>query len=212
MKPKPQNETVVSGKTIGRLSLYRRLLNTLLAEGQEDVYSHQLAELARGTAAQVRRDLMALGYSGSPARGYRIQELVRSIGDYLDTPAGQNVALVGVGNLGRAILAYFTGRRPRLSIVAAFDVEPSKVNRSFHRCRCFHVSEIPKIVPELKIEIGIITVPADEAQRVANELYEAGVRGLLNFAPVRLSAPEDLYIEDLDVTASLEKVAFFARR
>ncbi len=202
---------MISGKTIGRLSLYRRLLNSLLADGEHNIYSHQLAKLAGGTAAQVRRDVMAIGYTGSPVHGYGIRDLIKSIADFLDAPEGQNVALVGIGNLGRAILTYFTGRRPRLSIVAAFDVDPAKINRTFHGCRCFPVADIHAIIPAMNIDIGIITVPAENAQSVAEILCDAGIHGILNFAPVRLALPETVYVEDLDVTTSLEKVAFFAR-
>lgn len=201
----------VSGKTIGRLSLYRRVLYRLLAEGEQSLFSHQLASLVGGTAAQVRRDVMAVGYAGSPTRGYDIQDLTRAIGSFLDAPEGQGVALVGVGNLGRALLAYFSGRRPKLSIEAAFDVDPAKVNRVIHGCWCYPLEELDSVVAEHAIEIGMITVPADQAQAVADRLSQAGVFGLLNFAPVRLWVPGHVYVEDLDVAMSLEKVAFFAR-
>lgn len=156
--------------------------------------------------------MMAVGYSGSPTRGYDVKELIKSIGAFLDAPKGMNVGLVGVGNLGRAILAYFSGRRPKLSIVAAFDDDPSKTNRKIHGCPCYPVSELTKIVEEKDIRIGIITVPAEAAQRVADELSAAGVRGLLNFAPVRIVAHRPIYVEDIDVTMALEKVAYFARQ
>ena len=103
---------MVPVKTIGRLSLYRRLLNTLLTAGTQSIYSHQLAALAGGTAAQVRRNMMSIGYTGSPKRGYDIHGLVQSIGVFLDSPRNQGVALVGIGNLGRAIMSYFAGRGP----------------------------------------------------------------------------------------------------
>ncbi len=138
----------ISDKTIGRLSLYQRLLYRLKNEGAANVYSHQLAALADGTAAQVRRDMMAIGYSGTPTRGYEVDELLESIGTFLDAPHGQGVALVGVGNLGRAILAYFAGRRPKLSIVAAFDIDPTKVNRVIHGCRCYPIDQLAEIVRE----------------------------------------------------------------
>jgi len=202
----------VSQKTIGRLSLYRRLLNRLVAEGAENVYSHELARLAGGTAAQVRRDLMAVGSIGSPKRGYEVRELVERIGAFLDHPMGQRVALVGVGNLGRAIMAYFTGRRPKLAIVAAFDNDPAKVNRVIHGCRCYAVEEIANVVARDDISVGIITVPAAQAQAVADMLVDAGVRGILNFAPVPLHVPPEAYVEDIDMTMSLEKVAYFARQ
>ena len=201
----------VSGKTIGRLSLYRRVLYGLLAEGERNIFSHQLAALAGGSAAQVRRDMMAVGSSGSPTRGYDIQELTHLIGSFLDAPLGQAVALVGVGNLGRAILAYFAGRRPKLSIEAAFDNDPSKYGRVIQGCRCYPVEELMKVVKDRRIAIGIITVPADQAQDVSDKLCQAGVSGLVNFAPVRLLAPASVYIEDIDMTMALEKVAYFAR-
>jgi redox-sensing transcriptional repressor len=201
----------VSGKTIGRLSLYRRVLYGLLAEGERNVFSHQLAVYAGGSAAQVRRDVMALGYTGSPIRGYDVQELIRSIGNFLDSQSGQSAALVGIGNLGRALLAYFSGRRPRLRIEAAFDNDPTKTNRVIHGCRCYDVAEMDEVVKQNGIEIGIVTVPAEQAQAVAERLCGAGAFGLLNFAPVRLWVPEHVYVEDIDMTMSLEKVAYFAR-
>ncbi len=202
----------VSDRTIGRLSLYRRFLRDLRADGETHIFSHQLAALAGGTAAQVRRDIMAIGYSGSPVRGYDIERLLTSIGQFLDASQTQNVALVGVGNLGRALLAYFVGRHPTLSIVAAFDKDPAKANRVIHGCRCYPVDDLKVIAHEQDIRLGIVAVPAPEAQSVANLLCQAGVRGLLNFAPIRLWVPEHVHVEDIDVTMALEKVAYFARQ
>lgn len=203
---------MISDRTIGRLSLYRRLLRDLLADGEKNIFSHQLAAMAGGTAAQVRRDIMAIGYSGSPVHGYDIERLLTSIGQFLDASQTQNVALVGVGNLGRALLAYFVGRHPTLSVVAAFDNDPAKANRVIHGCRCYPLDDLKSLVKEQDIRLGIIAVPAPEAQGVANALCQAGVRGLLNFAPLRLWVPEHVYVENLDVTMSLEKVAYFARQ
>lgn len=202
----------VSDKTIGRLSLYRRLLNGLVSDGVANVFSHQLAAMAGGTAAQVRRDMMAVGYSGSPKRGYDVRELIGSIATFLDAPQGQGVALVGIGNLGRAILTYFSGRRPNLSMVAAFDSDPYKVNRVIHGCRCYPMAELATIVSRLEIRTAIIAVPATEAQNVTERLIRAGIRGILNFAPVRLHVFGGVYVEDIDMTTSLEKVAYFARQ
>lgn len=202
----------VSDKTIGRLSLYRRLLNSLVSDGIANVFSHQLANMAGGTAAQVRRDMMAVGYSGSPKRGYDVRELISSIATFLDAPQGQGVALVGIGNLGRAILTYFSGRRPNLSMVAAFDSDPYKVNRVIHGCRCYPMAELATVVERLEIRTAIIAVPATEAQAVAERLIRGGIRGILNFAPVRLRVLGGVYVEDIDMTTSLEKVAYFARQ
>jgi redox-sensing transcriptional repressor len=203
---------VIPDKTIGRLSLYRRLLNRFRGEGVRSIYSHQLAALAGVTAAQVRRDIMCIGYSGNPNRGYALIELIESIGNSLDDPEGQRVALVGVGNLGRAILTYFAGRRPKLTIVAAFDSDPLKYNRVIQGCRYYSIEHLPEMVRELDITIGVITVPANEAQWVADRLVHAGIRGILNYAPVRIRVPSTVYVEDIDMTMALEKVAYFARK
>ncbi len=203
---------MISDKAIARISLYRRLLMDLHKEGREAIFSHDLAAIAGGSAAQVRRDLMAIGYSGSPTKGYIIDELVRSISDFLDCARHQNVALIGIGNLGRAILAYFTNRRPNLKIVAAFDNDEHKVNRVIHGCRCYHTDDLEKILQENDVKLGILTVSASGAQGAAEKLVDAGVKGILNFAPIPLKLPRKIYVENVDMSASIEKVAFFARK
>ena len=194
------------------MSLYRRLLISLRDSGSTQIYSHQLARLAVVSAAQVRRDMMAIGYSGSPNRGYEIDKCIESIGNFLDAPTRQDVALVGLGNLGRAVLSYFSGRRPRLAIVAAFDQNPAKVDVTLDGCRCFHVDRMAEIIADLGIEIAIVTVPAEAAQEVADILVAAGVKSLISFAPVRLQLPDDVFIEDVDIAAAVESAAYFARQ
>lgn len=200
-----------SHRTIGRLSLYRRLLYGLAESGTAYVHSHDLASLAEATAAQVRRDLMAVGCSGTPRRGYDVRDLIESIGVLLDTPEAQGAALVGIGNLGQAILAYFSGRRPKLTIAAAFDINPAKVDRVLHGCRCYPVEKLGQVVRRKDLRIGIVTVPAEEAQPIADRLIRAGVRGIVNFAPIPLHVSSNVYVEHVDMTMSLEKVAYFAR-
>lgn len=202
---------MISQKTIARLSLYRRLLQEVAAKGTRNIYSHQMAGIAGTTAAQVRRDWMVIGYTGSPAHGYEVSDVIAAISKFLDPAAEQKVALVGIGNLGRAILVYFTGRRPKLSIVAAFDTDPHKVNRVIHGCRCYPKQQLREIIAADNIKIAIVAVPASEAQYVADSLVASGVRGLLNFAPVPLRVPQGVFVEDIDLTMSLEKVAYFAR-
>jgi len=175
------------------------------------VYSHQLAKAAGVTPAQVRRDMMDIGYNGSPIHGYNVTELIKSIDDFLDAPEGQRAMLVGIGNLGRALISYFAGRRPQLTLVAAFDRDPRKVNRVIHGTRCYPDKRIAKVVKAKGISIAIIAVPASEAQAVAKKCVKAGIKGILNFAPVPLHVPEHIYVLDTDISMALEKVAFFAR-
>jgi redox-sensing transcriptional repressor len=202
---------LVSEKTIGRLSLYRRLLVGLLAESRQNIYSHELANLAGGTAPQVRRDLMAIGYSGSPAKGYEVADLADSINSFMDNPDGTHVAIIGAGNLGRAIMAYFESRRPKLKVVAAFDNDPNKIGSEVCNCPCHDIADLKTIVAEMNVRLGVITVPADMAQDVGDNLVDAGVTGILNFAPIRLHLPAEIYVEDVDLTTSMEKVAYFVQ-
>lgn len=202
---------MVSEKTVERFSFYRRLLGNLAEGGTRYIHSHHLAALAGSTAVQVRRDLMALGSSGSPYRGYGVADLIAAIERFLDTALDQKVVLVGVGNLGRAILAYYTNRRPRLRIVAAFDVDPQKTGRVIQGCRCLPLEDLESVVGAEEVRVGIVTVPAASAQEAADRLIRAGVRGLLNFAPLRLRVANEVFVENMDMTMALEKVAFFSR-
>lgn len=202
-----------SDKTISRLSLYRRLLGQLQEQRVRHVYSHQLAALAGVSAAQARRDVMEVGYNGSPQHGYDVETLAQSIGAILDVPGGgvEAVALVGLGNLGRAIVPYFRQRHPRLAIVATFDADPQKTDRVMHGTRCYPMERLQEVVRAQGVRVGIIAVPAGSAQDVAYNLISAGVRGILNFAPVPLKLPPGVYCENIDMTVALEKVAYFAR-
>jgi redox-sensing transcriptional repressor len=201
----------ISEKTIERLILYRRILINLKNEHVTHLFSHQLAVMVGVTSAQLRRDLMAIGYSGSPVRGYDINALMKSISDFIDTESKQSVALVGVGHLGRAILDYFQGRRPSLEITMAFDNNPQKVNRVVHGCRCYHTDQLHELITAAKITVAILSVPVEEAQEMAEKLVHSGIMGILNYCPVKLDLPEDVFIENRDMIMAVEKVAYFSR-
>ncbi len=201
---------VIPARMVERISAYRRHLRRWLAEGRTRIYSHELGALIGCTPAQVRRDLMTIGYAGSPARGYDVVKLIERIGEMLDPPKRDGIVLVGVGSLGRAILNYFRGTHPELLLVAAFDIAPEKIGQSCHGCPCYAASEMETVLRGRPVPVGIIAVPADGAQEVADRLVRAGVRGLLNFTPVRLRVPPEVFVEDVDIATSLEKVAFYA--
>ncbi|HYK91202.1 MAG TPA: redox-sensing transcriptional repressor Rex [Acidobacteriota bacterium] len=201
----------VSHRTVGRLTLYWRSLRDLAPEAHSYIYSHDLATRARVTAAQVRRDLMVLGYSGTPAHGYDVGKLRQHIEAFLFPSTEQRVALAGVGNIGRALLKFFAGRRPTLRIVASFEKNPEKYDRLVGGSPCYSIEKAESIIRELNITVGIIAVPAEEAQFVANQFVSAGVRGILNFARAPLQVPPDVYVEDIDLAMSMDKVAYFAR-
>ncbi len=197
-------------RTMERLSLYRRILSDMEQKGLHYIYSHQLAELASNSPAQVRRDLMEVGYAGIPRRGYGISDLKEKVNEVLKDSEEIRIALVGIGNLGRALLSYFNMRHRRLKIIAAFDADPSKTDRVISGCRSYHVNSLKEIVKKQRIALGIITVGADNAQKVADELVGAGICGILNFAPVPLKLPKNVHNERIDITTSLEKVAYFS--
>jgi redox-sensing transcriptional repressor len=193
------------------MSRYRRLLTSLRAEGVENIYSHQLARHAVVSAAQVRRDLMVIGYSGSPNKGYDVDACIASIGSFLDGTLRQEVALVGIGNLGRAILSHVEDKSSSVAIVAAFDVDPRLADTVIHGVRCFDVALAESLVSDLGIEIAVLTVPGAAAQEAADTLVRAGVKSLISFAPVPLHLPNDIFVEYMDITAALESAAYFAR-
>ena len=200
----------IPDRVIERLSTYRRFLRPHLEDGNERVFSHELAALEGVTAAQVRRDLMTIGYSGSPSRGYDVAGLIAHITSLLNPAGGGGLVLVGMGHIGGAVADYFSGRHPEHSIVAAFDVHPDRVGKTLHHCRCYHVDELESALEGLSVLVGIIAVPSEAAQDVCDRLVRVGVRGILNFAPVRLNTPGDIYVENVDIAVSLEKVVFFA--
>ena len=199
-------------KTIERLSEYRRTLLNCLAKGKTYIYSHELAGLHNITAVQVRRDIMLIGYSSMKKKGYNVQELINVIGSIVDYEAGLNVAVIGMGNLGRAITAYFNGKRPKLNIVAAFDVDPNKVNRVIAGVNCYHMKELPEVIKRNDISIAIISSPPDTANQVAEQLVAVGIKGILNFTTVPLAVPENVFLEEYDMITSMEKVAYFVKQ
>jgi redox-sensing transcriptional repressor len=197
-------------QTISRLSLYRRLLLDLSAGGMRQIYSHQIASAAVASAPQVRRDLMMIGFGGNPRKGYVVDDLIGAVNAVLARSVETSVALVGVGNLGRAILAYYTNRQPWVRFVAAFDRDPDKANRIIHGCRVHPFEQVEDVLGREHIRAAVIAVPASEAQPVADRLVLAGARSFLNFAPVRLHVPTGIFVDDIDMSTALDRVAYYA--
>lgn len=198
-------------RTVERLSEYRRSLLQCLEEGKMHIYSHELAGLHHNTAVQVRRDIMFIGYSSMQRKGYDVRELIDVIGDILDSEKGLNVAVIGVGNLGRAVTTYFVGKRSRLNIIATFDVDHTKIDRVISGVKCYPLNRIRELVESHNISIAIMTVPADAATEVSKQLVEAGIKGVLNFTTVALNVTQDVYLDEYDMITSLEKVAYFVK-
>lgn len=205
MKILPEN-------TVERLSQYRRVLNNYVAEyGKTRIYSHELASLLNITAVQVRRDIMFMGYSSLQRKGYNIKDLIQVISQIIDTQEPLNVAVVGYGNLGKAITTYFLGNRPKLNLVAAFDIDPKKIGSEINNIRCYNIERLREIIVSNDISIAILTVPTHAAREMAKVLIQTGIKGILNFTTVNLHVPDDIYLEEYDMITSLEKVAYFVK-
>ena len=189
---------------------YRRILDNYAAEGKPIIFSHELAQLAGNSPSQIRRDLMSCGCAGTTRAGYNVSEMQKNLKQVLGYSETKHTVLVGVGNLGKAILSYFSFRVPRVQVVAAFDVLPQRVGRVISGTRCHDVSELETIIHEKNVTLGVITVPREEAQPLADRLVAAGVVGILNFAPVTLKLPENVYVENMDITMMIEKIAFYS--
>lgn len=198
-------------KTVERLSQYRRALLICKANKKQHIFSHELAGLLHITSVQVRRDIMLIGYTGTLRKGYNVNELIELIGSIIDTEEGLNVCIIGVGNLGRAIIRYFKGKRTKLSIVAAFDISPDRIGKNISGVPCHHVDELKKVVRENEITIGILTVPAEVAAREAALLIDAGIKGIINFTPTPINVPEQIFLGEYDMITSLEKAAYFVK-
>ncbi len=202
----------LSDKVIGRLTLYRRALREIDPTEQGTIFSHDLAKRVGVSSAQLRRDLMPVGYEGSPNRGYDVQKLLASLSGFLDGARDRNCLVVGVGNLGKALMAYFTTRNPNVRIVGAIEADPKLIGRIINGCRIYGLDELEAVVLQAEVTVAALAVPREAAQDVANRLVHAGVKGLLNFAPVHLDLPGGAYVENVDLTRSLEVVACFANQ
>jgi redox-sensing transcriptional repressor len=204
-------ESRLSRASVGRFSLYLRHLEGLLREGVGKVSSGQLGEALGITDAQVRKDLAYLGSLGHPGIGYVTEELIGAIRRLLGVDRPWRAALVGLGNLGRALLGYRGFEQRGFRLVALFDTDPAKVGTKIGALSVHGVEAIPEVVAATGAELGLLAVPSEAAQPVADALVAAGIRGLLNFAPVMLRVPPEVRLVSVDLTVQLEQLAFLVQ-
>ncbi len=195
--------------TITRLSVYMRTLQEILEEDTDVISSERLAKLCGVNPAQIRKDLAYFGEFGVRGVGYRVGDLVGQIKDILGLTRKWNLAMVGLGNLGSALIRHGNFLKHGYIFTAAFDVDPQKVGKRLPNGLIInHVNEIEEVVKERDVNVGIITTPASAAQSVANQLVLAGINGLLNFAPVQIQVPNCCHVENVDFTISLDTIAY----
>ena len=202
------NKRVPEG-TISRLFIYLREITALTKLNIHTISSAELGERINLSDAQVRKDLGYFGQFGVSGAGYNTGELKNALEKILGKDKTWNVAVVGVGHLGSALLTYPGFKERRLNIVAAFDSDARKIGRQLKDVTIQSIDELPKIIEEKKVSIGIIAVPVKEAQDVADKLIKAGIKCILNFAPVSLNVPENVKVKDVDLSRELETLSYF---
>ncbi len=198
----------IPNPAIRRLSLYLRQLEDFQRKGRRTISSKQLGGSLNLTDAQVRKDLAYFGQFGHPGIGYRVDELITQVRRILGTDRIWNVLLVGAGNLGRAMMGYRGFNAKGFNIVAVFDSDPNKIGKRLADFPIQPMEELEATVREHNVRLGILAVPADHAQAVADRLIAAGVRGLLNFAPVSLNVPAHIALNAVDLAVQLEQLSF----
>jgi redox-sensing transcriptional repressor len=197
-------------KSIYRLSIYQRCLQRLKVNRVDTVSSEALAKAAGVKSTQLRKDLTYFGQFGTRGLGYNVDSLSTTIGEVLGHNRLQPVVLVGVGNLGSALLRYGGFRKEGFEVVAAFDIAPKPGGRDL-TIPILALSTMDSFIKEHQVKMAILTVPATSAQEVANALIKAGVQAILNFSPTVLDVPEDVVVNSVDLAVELENLSYFIR-
>jgi redox-sensing transcriptional repressor len=196
-------------KTIYRLSVYLRCLQRLKANAIRTVSSEALAKVAGVKPTQLRKDLTYFGQFGTRGLGYDVEQLAKMISDLLGTNSLQPVVLVGVGNLGTALLSYRGFEKEGFEIVAAFDADMTRKRDKYIAQPIYGMDRLAGFVRDHGVRMAIVTVPATAAQEVTNALVEAGITGILNFAPIVLQVPEEVMVNGVNLAIELENLSYF---
>jgi redox-sensing transcriptional repressor len=204
-------ETDIPRKSIYRLSIYQRCLERLKDNGVETVSSNSLAIAAGVKSAQLRKDLAHFGQFGTRGLGYSVDALIEVITGVLGTSGLLQVILVGVGNLGSALLRYSGFNREGFEISAAFESDPKRLNAVNAKIPVMDVSLMTKYVIDNEVKIAIMAVPAETAQEVANSLVNAGVQAFLNFSSTVLKTPDNVIVNSVDLALELEHLSYFVK-
>lgn len=195
--------------TVERLPIYLRSLSTAFAEGMTVVSSAQIADMAGTNAAQVRKDLSYLGEYGTRGRGYDTQVLIDHLTRWLGIGSPRKVAIVGFGRLGSALVGYGGFAERGIEIAAVLDADAAKVGTEIDGMQVERIDDAPEVFAREGIDMAILAVPANVAHTVAAAVVKAGVRAILNFAPVVLEVPRDVHIRQADVAAELQILSFY---
>lgn len=208
----PPKTARIPRATIQRLATYIQVLENLARDGTEIISSTPLAEACGVNGSQIRKDLAYFGEFGIRGVGYNVTSLIEAITSALDVNREWRMALIGVGNLGKALLNHSDFKERGFNIIAIFDCDPFKIGEVVHGLEVHCTKEMPSIVAENNIEIGFITTPPERAQRAATHLMIAGITSILNFASARIKVPEHVNVEYVDFFHHLYSLAFNQNR
>jgi len=185
-------------RTIDRVLIYIRTLEHLIKEKRHLISSGELSRITGISDVQIRKDVSRFGRVGTPRIGYEIEELNRTFKDYLLQKDTVKVVLFGVGNLGTAILKYPGFLKNRINIVAAFEKNSAKINKNINGVKVYSVDKAPRIIKRIKADLGIIAVPENASQEVADIMVLSGLKGIVNFSPTSISFPKNVTVKDID--------------
>jgi len=205
------SQTDIPRKSIYRLSIYQRCLERLRENGLETVSSNALAKAAGVKSTQLRKDLAHFGQFGTRGLGYNVEALIEVITGVLGTNSLLPVILVGVGNLGAALLRYSGFVKEGFEISAAFDADPNRAKLVKANVPVMDASSMTQYVNENNVKIAILAVPPETAQQVANNLVQVGVQAFLNFSPTVLKTPDNVIVNSVDLALELEHLSYFVK-
>jgi redox-sensing transcriptional repressor len=205
-------ERSIPEATVGRLPVYLRALVDLAEQGATTVSSEELADAAGVNSAKVRKDLSHLGSYGTRGVGYDVAYLIHQIRRELGLTQHWPIVIAGIGNLGLALANYKGFAERGFRIAAMVDVDPAKVGKRVGDLQIHHVRDLPDLVTEHGIAIGVIATPAAAVQDVADRFVEAGIRSILNFAPAMMNVPPGVSVRKVDLAVELQILAFYEQR
>ena len=202
-------EQTISKATIDRLPLYYRTLRLAQDDGMDIISSDELGRRLELTPEQIRKDLALFGQFGKKGVGYYVNELKFNVGKILGLDNHWNIAIVGIGHLGVALANYQNFIALGFNLVALFDNDPNIIGKTVNHVKVKSIDELQSCAKNLKIDIGVIAVPAQFAQQVADKLVKANIKGIWNFATVKMRVPEDVKIVNEDLSVGLSRLSYY---
>jgi len=198
----------IPDEAVRRLPIYLRGLLFSLNKSQETISSQALADFLRVSSWQIRKDFSYFGGFGTPGVGYNVEKLTKQIKKILKLNVVHNAVLVGAGNLGKAILAYSGFKIYGFNIIAVFDNDPKKIGQKIENINIEDVAKL-SVIKRQKINLGIVAVPSEVAQKIADNLIKSGIKGILNFSPCRINVPKKVKVITIDIAMDLARLPYY---